>query len=73
MRGERDHGLPVGLNAQQLAGVGVQQGRGAADEHLPQRAGVGGRSDLLGELGQAGERVDPAALAIVELGVLDRA
>ena len=73
MGGERQDRLTVGRDTEQLAGVGVEQRRGAADQHLPQVGGVGRGGHLLGELGQAGEGIDAAPFAVIELGVLDGA
>ena len=50
-----------------------QEAMGSPHQNRSQLAGLGGGGDLLGQLGDPGQGVDPAALLVVELGVLDRA
>jgi hypothetical protein len=63
----------VGVEAVDLAELGVEQLAGPAGHYQPQVAGVGHGCHFAAEAGEAPESVDAPALLLVELGVLERA
>ena len=71
--GARQHQLVgLGVEPPDLTGVRAEQLARPARDRVVEVLAQGHRGERLAQLGQRGERIHPPALALVELGVLDR-